>query len=132
MGHSERRAAEKVCLRQVQTMLQPVGKKHVGRGRKPVVIKTPIQAALASELTGAATHKVSSLLKLQRRLGQLVHKLQHAPTEPLCSAARELYIYTFPLPIGCPHYSACFLVCACTCGVLSLFISSYQEVLKGI
>ena len=54
-------AAEKVCLRQAQTMLQPVGKKHVGRGRKPVVIKTPIQAAPASASTGAATHKLSSL-----------------------------------------------------------------------
>ena len=83
-------AAEKVCLHQAQTMLQPVGKKHVGRGRKPVAIKTPIQAAPASASTGAATHKLSSLLKLQRRLDQLVHKLQHAPADPQCSAYEQL------------------------------------------
>ena len=71
-------------------MLQPVGKKHVGRGRKPVVIKTPIRAAPASASIGAATNKLSSLLKLQRRLDQLVHKLQHTLTDQLCSAHKQL------------------------------------------
>ena len=70
--------AEKFCSL-LTTHRESCPRQWFGRGRKVNVIKKSLQAAPAEPLFGAATHRLSSLLKLQRRLNQLKAKLRYDP-----------------------------------------------------
>ena len=73
------RTAEKFCVLLVNASNDTCSRKSLGRGQPAKVIQQPLSAAPAAPHIGAATHRLSSLAKLQRKLVQLKAKLHAKP-----------------------------------------------------
>ena len=71
--------AEQVLIQLSVNQGHIVSRKQIGRGSVPKVIQQPLEAAIAHPETGAATHRMSALLKLQRRIKQLGKNFTYAP-----------------------------------------------------